>query len=340
MALQATGSIGALNLNTEILHPQRTTISLNDYYVRLLTYNFRTSGPPSPKQTSGNQISFADLYGREHYGGVNAQFYQIFTSSYNGFTIRDPNIDYVHIWLAGGGGGGGASTWSTGPFIKGVAASGGGGAAGLTYTVVPGQSFNQLGPVNIVLGGGGGVGVISGDGQRAGGSGSTSSITYPGGVWRNAGGGGGGGSQNKWQVGIDRASGAGGVGGFGTYTGGSGGPASVSSNNTGGAAGGGGAVRFSPGDNGNGAAGGFGGGAAVTSYAVPSMFGTYLDNRGLTRILNSSFNGGAGSTYGGNGGRGAGGGGGCGSKSGAGGGVGGGGFCIIMYAPSAQPYTF
>ena len=349
MALPASGQLSARQINDEAIHPLTLQVSLNDRSTRDMRYPWRARGGnlSSPFPLGYNfaeQISFADLLGAEYYGGTSTAFYELYTSSVNGWKPRDPNVAYVHVYLSGGGGGSGVATASTGPWVRGTAAAGGGGGGGMSYYGAPGSYMNSLGPFNIVLGGGGGTYFVSGDKKQPGFPGGTSYFNNVArGTFLTSGGGGGGLGKIDWNVGPDRSFGDGGGGGTGNLAnGGNGGYAdSGTAPGTRMSSGGGGSIRFNPADAATGGAGGqntAGAGGAVTSFTHPSAMSSWLDSRGINRVISPAFNAGSGGIpSGGNGGFGGGGGGGCGTKGGASGGNGGGAFALIIYTPESTP---
>ena len=350
MALPASGQLSARQINDEAIHPLTLQVSLNDRSTRDMRYPWRARGGSlfSPFPLGFNlaeQISFADLLGAEYYGGVSGAFYELYTSSFNGWKPRDPNVGYVHVYLAGAGGGGGEATASTGPWVRGTAAAGGGGGGGMSYYGAPGSYMNFLGPFNIIIGAGGrSFGGVRGDSAEPGRAGSLSYFNNVArGTFINSGAGGGGGSNYKWTPRNDQSFAAGAGGGIGNLAdGGNGGGA-----DTGPAptyrmsAGGGGSIRFNPADAATGGAGGqntAGAGGAATNFSHPYAMSSWLDSRGINRVISPAFNAGSGGIpTGSNGGFGGGGGGGCGTKSGAYGGNGGGGFALIIYTPESTP---
>jgi hypothetical protein len=351
MALPASGQLSARQINDEAIHPLTLQVSLNDRSTRDMRYPWRARGGlgyftyPLPSGfMNGEQISFADLRGAEYYGGFSGAFYELYTSSVNGWQPRDPNVGYVHIYLAGAGGGGGCATASTGPWVRGTAAAGGGGGGGMSYYGAPGSYMNFLGPFNIIIGAGGSGRYVGGDSYEVGGPGTQSYFNNVArGTFIGSGGGGGGGASFKWTPRNDQsfAQGGGGADGNLAYGGNGGGADTGVAPTYRMSSGGGGSIRFNTTDAANGGAGGpntAGAGGAATNFTQPFAMSSWLDSRGITRVISPAFNAGSGGIPTGvNGGRGGGGGGGCGTKRGALSGNGGGGFALIIYTPESTP---
>ena len=349
MALPASGQLSARQINDEAIHPATLQVSLNDRSTRDIRYPWRARGgnlfPPFPPGFNlEEQISFADLRGGEYYGGTPTGFYELRISGVAGWRPRDPKVGYVHVYLSGGGGGGGVATASTGPRIRGTSAGGGGGGGGMSYYGAPGAYMDFLGPFNIILGGGGTSYNLTGDIKRDGLPGGTSYFNNVArGTFLTSTGGSGGGSKIDWTIGNDRSIAPGGGGGTGNLT--NGGPGGTG--DTGPAptyrmsSGGGGSIRFNPFDAATGGAGGIntgGAGGTVTNFSHPYAMSSWLDIRGINRVINPAFNAGSGGIpTGGNGGWGGGGGGGSGTKSGSLGGIGGPAFALIIYTPESTP---